>query len=268
VLGTPSQAVAHDLLPDEIAVAFDHGMRRAVRVCFLRKQRGVNPAVDDPGTALARQLPYFVSAARIAGMNSDAHDVAWLDGGGIDRIERFVNDDRVAPFSTGGGGQHIQPSRCDDRHAKRYMARIEQVDASTHSSAGLSRGRNAYVLGARAADRIIEQFKRNPLAYLKIPELAQKIRLVEKDITARCADDAAALAARQRFDAPFRDLASVDRLRRANMRRRRHRTPFQESGLPSRKAAHCSFRKLDWTSDGQSLACLMRWFYRFLAIMS
>jgi hypothetical protein len=63
------------------------------------------------------------------------------------------------------------------------MARIQQVDASIHSSAGLSRGRNADVLSARTADRVIEQFERDPLAHLKVPELAQKIRLVEKDIT-------------------------------------------------------------------------------------
>ena len=87
VLGTAVQAVAHDLFPDEIAVAFDHRMRRAVRVRFFGKQRGVNPAVDDPGAALARQLPDFVSAARIARVNADAYDVARLDGGGVDRIE-------------------------------------------------------------------------------------------------------------------------------------------------------------------------------------
>ena len=111
-------------------------MRRAVRVRFLGKQRGVNAAVDDPGAALARQLPDFVAAARIARVNADADDVAWLDGGGVDRIERLVNDDRVAPFGTGGGGEHIQPSRCDDRHAKRHVAGIQQVDASTHSVSG------------------------------------------------------------------------------------------------------------------------------------
>src|SRR5262249_12622999 len=99
----------------------------------------------------------------------------------------------------------------------------------------------------------VEQFKRDPLAHLKVPELSLEIRLMEKHITAGGADDAAALPASESFDAPFRDLASVDRLRRADMRRRRHRTPFQESGLPKPKAAHCSFRKLTGRLTGQSL---------------
>src|SRR5262245_38389729 len=109
--------------------------------------------------------------------------------------------------------------------------------------AGLSGVRDAHFLGARSTDRVVEQLERYTLPHLKVPELAQEIRLVEEDIPAGSADDAAALTTGQGFDSSFRELTRVDRLRSTGMRRRRHRTPFQESGLPTRKAAYCKIRK-------------------------
>src|SRR5262249_27502434 len=98
----------------------------------------VDAAVYDPGAARARQLPHFVAATRIPGMNPDADHVAALDRRGVNRVERLVDDDWVAPFGAGCGGQHIQPSRGDDGHAKRHVAWVQEMDTSTHSSAGLS----------------------------------------------------------------------------------------------------------------------------------
>src|SRR4029077_13998833 len=141
--------------------------------------------VHDPGTALAGQLPHFVSTPRVAGVNPDSDDIAWVNGCSVDRVERFVDDDGVAPLGAGGGGQHIQPPRRDNRHAKRYVTRIQQMDSSTHSLAGLSGGRDAHILSARTADRVIEELKCDPLTDLKVPEFAQEICFVEKDIPTR-----------------------------------------------------------------------------------
>ena len=45
-------------------------------VGFVREERGVNAAEDDPGAALARHPADFVAAQRIARMDADADDVA------------------------------------------------------------------------------------------------------------------------------------------------------------------------------------------------
>src|SRR5216684_1559835 len=109
-------------------------------------------------------------------------------------------------------------------------------------STGLSDRRHPYILRTRATDRIVQQLKDDALANLQVPELALEVGFVKKDVASRRADDTAALPTGQELDPAFALLAGIYRLRRADVRRRSigpHRTPLSESGLPTRKAAHC-----------------------------
>ena len=114
----PGQAVADDMLPHEIAVTLDHRVGLTMCVRLVGKQRRVNAAVDDPRAAFASELAHFVTATRIAGMNADADDVAGSNRRGVNRIERFVHDDRIAPLLPRGRRQNVEPAGRDDGHAK------------------------------------------------------------------------------------------------------------------------------------------------------
>ena len=107
-------------------------MRRAVRVRFIREQRRVNAAVDHPRAARAYGAADLIATARVAGVDADADDIARRNGLEIERLQRFIDDDRIAPGRSCGGCQHIQPSRRDDGHAKREVARIHKVDSWRH----------------------------------------------------------------------------------------------------------------------------------------
>ena len=88
-----------DLAPDQVAVALHHGVRLAALERLLRKQRGVNAAVHDPGAALAGHAADLVAAQRVAGVDADADDVAGRDCRWIDRLERFVDENGIADTS-------------------------------------------------------------------------------------------------------------------------------------------------------------------------
>jgi hypothetical protein len=51
---------------------------------------------NDGRAALARLAAYFISAQRIERVDADADDVAGCDGVEVDRIERLVDDARIA----------------------------------------------------------------------------------------------------------------------------------------------------------------------------
>ena len=59
----------------------------------------MNAAEDDPGAALARQPADLVAAQRVAGVDADADDVARRELRGVDGVERFVHEVRIAPPS-------------------------------------------------------------------------------------------------------------------------------------------------------------------------
>ena len=92
----PARAVAQHLAPDDVAVALDDRVRPAELVRLVRIERGVNAAVDDGRAAALGRVADLVAAQRVAGVNADADDVAGLDGGEVDRLERFVDDDGIA----------------------------------------------------------------------------------------------------------------------------------------------------------------------------
>jgi hypothetical protein len=121
--------VLDDRRPHDIAVAANDGVRLALLARLFWKQRGVNAAEDNPRAACAGESSDRIAAQRIARMDADADDVAGCERRGIDVLQRFVNHNRIAPARAGCRSQHIQPPRRDDRHAKRSIARIDEVHA-------------------------------------------------------------------------------------------------------------------------------------------
>src|SRR5439155_19681870 len=96
------------------------------------KQRGVDTAKDHPRAALTREPADLVPAPRVAGVNSNPDHIATRDRRDVDPLERFIDDARIAPFGAGGCGEDVQPARCNHRNAKRYVTRIDQMDATVH----------------------------------------------------------------------------------------------------------------------------------------
>src|SRR5437588_5427546 len=96
---------------------------------FVRKQRGMNAAEDDPGAALAHLASDLVTAERVAGMNADADDVARANRVEIDRIQRFVDDDRIAPAAAGRRREDVEPARRNHGDAERFHTRIDKMNA-------------------------------------------------------------------------------------------------------------------------------------------
>src|SRR4051812_20961459 len=111
--------------PDLVAIAFDHCVRRAKLMRFLGKKSGMDPAVDDAGSALTGKFSYLVSAQRIAGVNPDADYVAGLDGLRIELLQSFVNDLGIAQVGGGSRRQHVEPARRDDAGPKGRITRID-----------------------------------------------------------------------------------------------------------------------------------------------
>src|SRR5439155_21311048 len=124
-----SQALLDDARPDDVAVAAHDRVRLTVSRGFVRKQRGMNAAEDDPGTALAHLASDLVTAERVAGMNADADDVARANRVEIDRIERFVDDDRIAPAAAGRRREDVEPARRNHGDAERFHTRIDEMNA-------------------------------------------------------------------------------------------------------------------------------------------
>ncbi len=112
-------------------------MRAAVLVDFVRKQRGVNAAEDDPGAARAREPSNLVSPKRVPRVDPDADDVALRDFVQIDGIQRFVDEMGVAPLRAGRRREDVKPARSDDGHPERQIARVNQMYAGGHEVTSL-----------------------------------------------------------------------------------------------------------------------------------
>ena len=95
------EAIVDDAPPNDIAIAFDDAVRVAAFEGLFRKQGRVDAAIDDGGAALFRELADFIAAQRIAGMDADADDVAGLYLGGVDLLDRFIHQDRIAYMARG-----------------------------------------------------------------------------------------------------------------------------------------------------------------------
>ena len=96
------EAAFDGLAPREVAIALDDGVAAAEVQGFVRVQRGVDAAVDDERTAVARDPADLVSAQGIARVDADADDVARRNRGRVELLEGLVGDERVAVFRGGG----------------------------------------------------------------------------------------------------------------------------------------------------------------------
>ena len=95
---------------------------------FLGKERGVDAAIDDAGSALAGKLPYLVAAQRVAGVDPDTDYIACLDRLRIQLLQSFVNDVRIAEVTGCGGCQHVEPARGYHTDSKGRITRIDEMD--------------------------------------------------------------------------------------------------------------------------------------------
>lgn len=65
---------------------------------LLRVEGCVNAAVNDPGAAFARHAADLISAQCIASVYADPGDIAPVQGGGVDWLQRFVDQDGLPAF--------------------------------------------------------------------------------------------------------------------------------------------------------------------------
>ena len=89
----------------------------------------MNSAIDHPRAAGARHAADGVAAQSIAGMHADADNVAGLDGGGHNLLDRFIDENGISHGCGCGGGKHEEPARRDDCGAKGIVAGIDEMDA-------------------------------------------------------------------------------------------------------------------------------------------
>ena len=81
-------------------------------------QRGVDAAENHHRPAGPRQGAEFVSAKCIAGVNTEADDIAWLNRAHIEGLQGFVGDLRRAIRRRSRRSQDEQPPRRDHTDAK------------------------------------------------------------------------------------------------------------------------------------------------------
>jgi hypothetical protein len=131
-------AVGNHHGPHAIAVALDHGMGAAVFEGLIGEQAGVNAAVHDVGTALARRAPDFVATQRVERVDADPDHVAGRHAVDVDLLECFVDHLGIAQSCGCGRGQHIEPSGRNYSGSESNVARIDEVDA--HQELGKTYG--------------------------------------------------------------------------------------------------------------------------------
>ena len=106
----------------------------------------MDPAVDDPGSALAGHAAYLIAAQGVAGVDADADDVTGLDGAGIDGFDGFIDEDGVAGKGGGGSGKDEEPAGRDDCGAEGIVAGVHEVNA--HGSRPFSQRAEGWFTGA------------------------------------------------------------------------------------------------------------------------
>ena len=71
-------------------------MRPAELVRFVGIKGGVNAAIDHRGAGGARRPAHFVATQGVPRVDTDADDVARLNGGEVEKFEGFVSQNGVA----------------------------------------------------------------------------------------------------------------------------------------------------------------------------
>jgi hypothetical protein len=89
----------------------------------------VYAAIDHPGAPVAGHPAHGVTAQGIAGVDADAHNISGGDAFGMDRFQRFIDEDGIARSLGCGRGQNEQPARCNDRRAEGIVAGIYKMNS-------------------------------------------------------------------------------------------------------------------------------------------
>ena len=141
-LGRGVGAVGQHEGPGGVAVAFHHRVGGAHFERLVGIKGGVNAAVNDPGAALARGPAYCHSAQSIAGVDTDAHDVARLDEIQVESLEGFIHENRIAVSGWSRRSQYVEPAWRDHADPERNITWIDQKNAQgSHSPLNFQRER-------------------------------------------------------------------------------------------------------------------------------
>ena len=89
----------------------------------------MNAAVHDVSASGSRHPADAIAAQRISCVNADTDDIAGLDRVLLERVQRLVDQQRCSVTSRRRGGENVLPPRGDHGGAKRYIARIDQVNS-------------------------------------------------------------------------------------------------------------------------------------------
>src|SRR5437867_3372149 len=107
---------------------------RAPKVeCFFGKERGVNTSEDDIRPALARHSSDLIATERISRMDADADGISPSYSGRIHTVQCLIYNHGISERPRGSCGEHIKPTRGNDRPTERDVARINQVNSHSNS---------------------------------------------------------------------------------------------------------------------------------------
>ena len=129
VFGSSVHAVVDGFSPGDVSVSGDDGVGLAEVEALFGEERGVDAAVDDPGSALAGHASDRVAAEGVAGVDADTDDVAGSDAFRDDLLEGFVDQDGVASDGGGGRGEDKKPAGGDHSRTKRIIAWVHKMNA-------------------------------------------------------------------------------------------------------------------------------------------
>src|SRR5689334_1967009 len=104
-------------------------MCRALAGRFVREERRVNAPEHDVRAARPDLAADLVATPRVAGVDTDTDDIARLDRRELERVESFIDDERIAPPIARCRREDVQPARCDHRDAEGLGARVDQMNA-------------------------------------------------------------------------------------------------------------------------------------------
>src|SRR5437879_8668842 len=76
-------AIFDRVRPNQIAVAFHHGMSAAPLQSLVRIKRGVDASKNHESSAVSRHLSQRIPAQRVAGMYADAYYISGLYACGV-----------------------------------------------------------------------------------------------------------------------------------------------------------------------------------------
>jgi hypothetical protein len=94
----------------------------------------VDAPEDHVSAALASGAAERIAAQRICRVDSDTDDVTGRDRGGIELLQRLIDDEGDPEAGWRRCGEHVQPAGGDDRRPEGQVTRVDQVHLHAGSS--------------------------------------------------------------------------------------------------------------------------------------